>query len=54
MGINFDRVWEGTMSDLVYDPEICRNISLDVRYLLFVIKEIGHADYLFDEMKFAD
>ena len=50
IGINFDRVWEGTMSDLVYDPEICRNISLDVRYLLFVIKEIGHAGYLLDEM----
>ncbi len=54
IGINFDRVWEGTMSDLVYDPEICRNISLDVRYLLFVIKEVGNAAYLFDEMNFAD
>ncbi|MBR1571056.1 MAG: S46 family peptidase, partial [Bacteroidales bacterium] len=54
VGINFDRVWEGTMSDLVFDPEICRNISLDVRYLLFVIEEVGHAGYLFDEMKFAD
>ncbi len=54
IGINFDRVWEGTMSDLVFDPEICRNISLDVRYLLFVIKEVGHADYLFNEMKFVD
>ena len=54
IGINFDRVWEGTMSDLVFDPEICRNISLDVRYLLFVIKEIGHADYLFNEMVFAE
>ena len=54
IGINFDRVWEGTMSDLAFDPEICRNISLDVRYLLFVIKEVGHADYLFEEMKFAD
>ena len=54
IGINFDRVWEGTMSDLAFDPEICRNISLDVRYLLFVIKEVGHADYLFEEMTFAD
>ena len=54
IGINFDRVWEGTMSDLVFDPEICRNISLDVRYLLFVVKEVGHADYLFKEMQFAD
>ena len=54
IGINFDRVWEGTMSDLAFDPEICRNISIDVRYLLFIIKEVGHADYLFNEMTFAD
>ncbi len=54
IGINFDRVWEGTMSDLVFDPDYCRNISLDIRYLLFVVSEIGHADWLFDEMVFAD
>lgn len=54
IGINFDRVWEGTMSDIVYDPEICRNISLDIRYLLFVVDRIGNASYLFDEMVFAD
>ena len=52
VGINFDRVWEGTMSDIVFDPEVCRNISLDVRYILFIIKEIGHAGYLLDEMTF--
>ena len=54
IGINFDRVWEGTMSDIVYDPEICRNISLDIRYLLFVVEQVGHASYLFDEMVFVD
>ena len=54
VGINFDRVWEGTMSDIVFDPDYCRNISLDIRYLLFVIREVGHADWLFDEMVFAD
>ena len=54
IGINFDRVWEGTMSDIVFDPEICRNISLDIRYLLFCIDRIGHASYLFDEMTFVD
>ena len=42
------------MSDLVFDPDYCRNISLDIRYLLFVVKEVGHADWLFDEMVFAD
>ena len=54
IGINFDRVWEGTMSDIVFDPEVCRNISLDIRYLLFVVDKIGHASYLFDEMRFVD
>ncbi len=54
IGINFDRVWEGTLSDLAFDPDVCRNISLDVRYILFIIKEIGHADYLLDEMRFVD
>ena len=54
IGINLDRVWEGTLSDLAFDPDVCRNISLDVRYILFIIKEIGHADYLLDEMAFVD
>ena len=54
IGLNFDRVWEGTMSDIVFDPEICRNIALDVRYVLFTIEKIGGASYLFDEMTFAE
>ncbi|MBQ9192101.1 MAG: S46 family peptidase [Bacteroidales bacterium] len=54
IGINFDRVWEGTMSDIAFNPDICRNISLDIRYLLFVVDQVGHASYLFDEMSFAD
>ena len=53
IGLNFDRVWEGTMSDIVFDPEICRNIALDVRYVLFTIEKIGGAGYLFDEMIFV-
>ncbi len=53
VGINFDRVWEGTMSDIVFDPSYCRNISIDIRYLLFVIERIGGAKWLLDEMEFA-
>ena len=51
IGLNFDRVWEGTMSDIIYDPEICRNITLDIRYVLFTIDKIGGAGYLIDEME---
>ena len=54
IGLNFDRVWEGTMSDIVFDLEICRNIALDVRYVLFTIEKIGGAGYLLDEMTFTE
>ncbi|MCL4143627.1 UNVERIFIED_CONTAM: hypothetical protein GTU68_030036 [Idotea baltica] len=51
IGLNFDRVWEGTMSDLNYDPEICRNIMVDARYILFIIDKFAGASHLVDEMK---
>jgi len=50
IGINFDRNWEGTMSDLMYDPNQCRNISLDIRYCLFIIDKFAEAKWLIDEM----
>ena len=50
IGINFDRTWRSTMSDIEFDPTICRNISVDIRYVLFVIDRIGGAGYLIDEM----
>jgi hypothetical protein len=51
IGLNFDRVWEGTMSDLNYDPAICRNIMVDIRYVLFIIDKFGGAGHLVEEMK---
>lgn len=50
IGINFDRCWEGTMSDLLFDPNYCRNISLDIRYCLFIIEKYAGAKHLVDEM----
>lgn len=50
VGLNFDRVWEGTMSDIYYDPEICRNIMVDLRYVLFIIDKYAGAKHLIDEM----
>ncbi len=50
IGVNFDRCWEGTMSDIMYDPAQCRNISLDIRYALFLIDKFAGASYLLDEM----
>lgn len=51
IGLNFDRVWEGTMSDINYDPSICRNIMVDIRYILFIIDKYAGADHLIKEMK---
>lgn len=51
IGVNFDRAWEGVMSDLMFNPEQCRNISVDMRYVLFIIDKFAEADYLLDEME---
>ncbi|MDX5428026.1 MAG: S46 family peptidase, partial [Bacteroidota bacterium] len=50
IGLNFDRAWEGTMSDLNYDISRCRNIMVDIRYVLFIIDKFAGASYLVDEM----
>ncbi len=54
IGLNFDRNWEGTMSDINYDRDLCRNISVDIRYVLFVIDKYGGAGYLIDEMTLVE
>lgn len=51
IGVNFDRNWEGTMSDMMYDPSQCRNISLDIRYALFIVDKFAGAKWLIDEMQ---
>ncbi len=54
IGINFDRNWEGTMSDIRYDAEMCRNIMLDIRYCLFIIDKFAGAQRLVDELEFVE
>lgn len=51
IGLNFDRAWEGVMSDMQYSPEICRNIAVDIRYVLFIIDKYAGAQHLIDEME---
>jgi hypothetical protein len=50
IGLNFDRVWEGTMSDIYYSPEICRNIMVDTRYILFIIDKFANAKNIIEEL----
>lgn len=50
IGINFDRSWESTMSDFMFDESRCRNIAVDIRYVLWVIDKYGEAPHLIKEM----
>lgn len=50
IGLNFDRVWEGTMSDYNFDERICRNIMVDIRYVLFIVDKFAGAGHLVEEM----
>lgn len=54
IGTNFDRVWEGTMSDFYFDERLCRNISVDIRYTLFIIEKFGGAGWLLKEMNIVN
>jgi hypothetical protein len=54
IGVNFDRAWEGVASDLAFNPEQSRNISLDIRYALFIIDKFAGAGYLLKEMKIIE
>ena len=54
VGLNFDRTWQSTMSDVYYDPAICRNIMVDIRYILFLIDKFGQAPHLVEEMTLVD
>ena len=54
VGLNFDRTWQSTMSDVYYDPAICRNIMVDIRYVLFLIDKVGGAPHLVQEMTLVD
>ena len=51
IGLNFDRTWEGTMSDINYDATICRNIMVDIRYVLFIVDKFAGAKHLIEELK---
>jgi len=54
IGVNFDRAWEGVASDMAFNPDQSRNISLDIRYVLFIIDKFAGAGYLLDEMTLVE
>jgi hypothetical protein len=54
VGLNFDRSWESTMSDIMFDPSLCRNIMVDIRYVLFIVDKFAGAGHLVNEMDLVD
>ena len=56
VGINFDRVWENVANDAGYNPEIARNVSVDIRYFLWLLEttEKGRAGWLLEELGFEE
>ena len=40
VGVNFDRVWENIANDFGYNPDIARNVSADIRYMLWMLEEV--------------
>ncbi len=54
IGLNFDRTWESTMSDFLFDPERCRNIMVDIRYVLFIVDKFAGMNRLIEEMTLVE
>jgi len=51
VGLNFDRVWENVANDFGYNPEIARNVNVDVRFFLWLLDEVENADSILKELK---
>jgi hypothetical protein len=50
VGLNFDRVWENVANDFGYNQDVCRNVNVDIRYLVWILKNVSHADALLEEL----
>ena len=50
VGINFDRVWENVANDFAFNPDIARNVSADVRYLVWMLRDVAKATELLTEL----
>jgi hypothetical protein len=50
VGVNFDRVWENVANDFGYNPDVARNVNVDVRYILWMLDQVEDADALLREL----
>jgi hypothetical protein len=54
VGLAFDGVWDSVSADWIFNPKLTRSIQVDVRYMLWIMDKIDHADNLLREMNVAD
>ncbi len=50
VGVNFDRAYEATVNDYQWSEDYSRSIGADIRYVLFIAKHLGRADFLLKEL----
>jgi hypothetical protein len=50
LGLAFDGNWEAMSGDIVFEPDLQRTISVDVRYILFIMDKVGDAKRLIEEL----
>lgn len=50
IGLAFDGNWEAMSGDVIFEPQLRRCISVDIRYVLFIVDKFGGAGYLLNEM----
>jgi hypothetical protein len=53
IGTAFDGNWEAMSGDITFESQIQRTISVDIRYILFIIDKFAGASYLLEEMTIA-
>ncbi|HEV7239065.1 MAG TPA: S46 family peptidase [Thermoanaerobaculia bacterium] len=51
VGVNFDRVWENVANDFAFNPDVARNVSADVQYLLWMLRDVAKAEELLREVE---
>jgi hypothetical protein len=51
VGLNFDRVWENVANDFGYNPEIARNVNVDIRFFLWMLEDVQPAANILTELR---
>ena len=54
IGLAFDGNWESMSGDIIFEPELQRCISVDIRYVLFIIEKYGGATNLIEELDIVE